>query len=87
MNTQNNTVATGTTTIVNHERIFLLTGDMNKHFVCNIEQFGECWNQFEDKDTVKIQHLWNQRFVRCSRKSIIDMAKSLNLANPFKPLK
>ena len=83
MNTPN-TAETGTTTIINHQRIFLLTGDMNKHFVCNIEQFGECYNQFDDKHLVKIQHLWNQRFVSCSRKSIVDMCKSLDIPNPFK---
>ena len=72
-----------TTTINNNERIFLLTGDMGKHLICNIEDFKKCFNQFEDKDEVQINHLWNNRFVKCSKKSVIDMSEALNLEHPF----
>ena len=72
------------TIINNDQRIFLLTGDMGKHVICNIEEFKRAFNSFDDKYEVKIKHLWNQRFVSCSRKSVIDMSVSLGLSNPFK---
>lgn len=71
------------TTIDNNSRIFLLTGDMNKKFICNIEQLKECFNQFEDKDEISISHCYNNRFVKCSHKSIKDMAYNMDLNNPL----
>ncbi len=71
------------TTIDNNQRTFFLTGDFNTSLLCNIEDFEECYLSFDDKDSVKIQHKWNNRFVRCSRKSIVDMLKSLNLNYKF----
>ena len=74
------------TTIKNNERIFLLTGDMGIHFICNIEEFRNCLNLFDDREEVKIQHLWNNRFVNCSKKSVVEMAYSTVLHNPFRGL-
>ena len=71
------------TTIDNNHRIFLLTGDMNQSLICNIEDLEKCYNTFADKDNVKIQHKWNGRFVHCSKKSIVDMLKALNLNHKF----
>lgn len=71
------------TIIDNNSRIFMLTGDMGKTIICNIEDLEACFNDFEDKDGLKIQHKWNARFVHCSKKSIIDMLKSLNLDHGF----
>ena len=65
-------------------RVFLLTGDYNQRFFCNIEEFGKCYAEFNDKNNVKIQHFWNGRFVKCSKKSVLDMCESLKLENPFK---
>jgi hypothetical protein len=77
------TTAPHVVTINNNRRIFLVTGDMNQSFVCNIEDLESVYNWFADKDSVKIQHKWNGRFVRCSKKSIIDMLQSLNLNSSF----
>lgn len=71
------------TLIDNNSRIFMLTGDMGKTLICNIEDLEKCFNYFDDKDAIKIQHKWNARFIRCSKKSIIDMLKSLNLDHGF----
>ena len=71
------------TTIDNSQRVFLLNGDMNKTLICNIEELEKCFNSFEDKDAVKIQHKWNGRFVHCSKKLIIDMLKALKLDHGF----
>ena len=71
------------TTIDNNERIFLLTGDMGKALICNLKDLETCFNCFEDKDTVKIQHKWNNRFIKCSKKSIIDMLKAFKLDHGF----
>lgn len=71
------------TTINNSHRIFLLVGDMNTSLICNIEDFERCYLSFDNRDSVKIQHKWNNRFVRCSKKSVIDMLKALNLNYKF----
>jgi hypothetical protein len=71
------------TTIKNNERIFLLLGDMGQTLICNIEELEKCYNEFDDKDGLIIQHKWNGRFVKCSKKSIVDMLKSLNLNYSF----
>jgi len=68
-----------TTIINNNMRIFLVTGDYNQSFICNIEQLEMCCNEIQDKGSIKIQHKWNNKFVRISKKSIIDMLKALNL--------
>jgi hypothetical protein len=70
-------------TINNANRIFLVTGDMQQSFICNIEDLETVYNWFSDKDSIKIQHKWNGRFVKCSKKSIIDMLQSLNLNSSF----
>ena len=72
-----------TTTINNNQRIFLITGDYNQSFICNIEDLERCVKEIEDKDSIKIQHKWNNRFVRCSKKSIVEMLKSLKLNYSF----
>lgn len=70
-------------TINNNHRIFLVTGDMNQSFVCNIEDLETVYNWFADKDNIVIQHKWNGRFVKCSKKSIVDMLQALNLSSSF----
>ena len=72
-----------TTTINNNQRIFLITGDYNSSFICNIQDVEMCCNAIGDKNSIKIQHKWNNRFVRCSKKSVIEMLKSLNLNYSF----
>ena len=67
------------TTINNNMRIFLVTGDYNSSFICNIEQLEQCCNEIQDKNSIKIQHKWNNKFVKCSKLSIISMLESLNL--------
>lgn len=67
------------TTIDNNQRIFLVTGDYNQSFICNIEDLGKCCNEIQDKNSIKIQHKWNNHFVKCSKKNIIEMLKSLDL--------
>lgn len=71
------------TTIKNNERTFLLNGDMGKSFVCNIEDFKKCWDEYEDKDNITVAHKWNGRFVKCSKKSIIDMMKAFSIDYSF----
>lgn len=71
------------TTINNNMRIFLVTGDYNQSFICNIEDLEKCCNEIQDKNSIKIQHKWNNRFIKCSKKSIIDMLKSLDLNTSF----
>lgn len=71
------------TTIDNNQRIFLVTGDYNESFLCNIKELEKCCNEIQDKGSIKIQHKWNNRFVRCSKKSIRDMLKSLKLNDKF----
>lgn len=71
------------TTINNDTRILLVTGDYNQSFVCNIEELEKCCNEIQDKSSIKIQHKWNNHFVRCSKKSIIEMLKSLDLNTSF----
>jgi len=75
------------TTINNNHRVFLVTGDFNGSYLCNIEQLEKCCAEITDKDSIKIQHKWNNRFVRCSKKSIVDMLKSLGLNANFQPLR
>ena len=72
-----------TTTINNNQRIFLVTGDYNGSFICNIQQLEQCCNEIQDKNSIKIQHKFNNRFVRCSKKSILEMLKSLDLNTSF----
>lgn len=74
------------TTIDNNQRIFLVTGDMSKGtpgILCNIQDLEKVYNSFDDKNSIRIQHKWNHRFVSCSTKSIVDMLKSLNLNHKF----
>ena len=71
------------TTINNNQRIFLVTGDYNQSFICNIQDLEKCCNEIQDKNSIKIKHKWNNRFVRCSKKSIVNMLKSLNLNTSF----
>jgi len=68
-----------TTTINNNQRIFLVTGDYNTSLICNIEDLQRCCNEIQDKNSIKIKHKWNNRFVRCSKKNLIDMLKALDL--------
>jgi hypothetical protein len=72
-----------TTTIDNNQRVFLLTGDFNKSLICNLKDLEKCFNSFDDKDTVLIQHKWNNRFIKCSKKSIVDMLKAFKLDHGF----
>lgn len=71
------------TTIDNNQRIILISGDSNTSMVCNIKDVEKCCNEIEDKNSIKFQHRWNHRFVKCSKKSIIDMLKSMNLNYKF----
>jgi len=71
------------TTINNNQRIFLVTGDYNQSFICNIEDLERCCNEIQDKNSIKVQHKWNNHFVRCSKKSILDMLKALDLNTSF----
>ena len=72
-----------TTTIDNNQRIFMLTGDYNQSLICNLKDLEKCFNTFDDKDSIKIQHKWNGRFVRCTKKSIVDMLKAFKLDHGF----
>ena len=72
-----------TTTINNNQRIFLITGDYNQSFLCNIKELEKCYNEIQDKNSIKIQHKWNNRFVRCTKKSITEMLDSLDLNKGF----
>lgn len=67
------------TTINNAHRIFLVTGDYNQSFICNIEDLEKCCNEISDKNSIKIMHKWNNKFVKCPKKSIIEMLKALDL--------
>jgi hypothetical protein len=71
------------TTINNKFRVFLITGDYNEHFICNVEELEKCYLEIQDKKSIKIRHLWNNRFVKCSKKDIIAMLESLNLNSSF----
>ena len=71
------------TTINNSERVFLLLGDMGKTFLCNIEDFKMCWDQFEDKDGIEVSDKWNGHFKKCSKKSVINMMKAFNIDYSF----
>ena len=71
------------TTINNSHRIFLIAGDQNTSYVCNLEDFERIYLSFDDMSSVTIQHRFNGRFVRCSKKSVIDMLKSMNLNYKF----
>lgn len=73
----------GVVTLNNNERIFLMLGDMGKALICNIKDFERCYLSFSDRDALKIQHKWNGRFVRCSKKSIKDMLKAMQLNYKF----
>jgi hypothetical protein len=56
---------------------------MGLKFICNIQDLKACFNQFKDKENVNISHCINGRFVKCSKKSIINMAYSMDLDNPL----
>lgn len=71
------------TTIDNNQRIFMLTGDSNISLLCNLKDLEKCFNSFDDKNSIKIQHRWNGRFVRCSKKSIVNMLKAFKLNYKF----
>jgi len=71
------------TTIDNNQRVFLITGDFNTSLLCNLKDLELCFNTIEDKGSIKIQHKWNNRFIKCSKKSIIDMLKSMKLDHGF----
>ena len=71
------------TTINNNQRIFLVTGDYNSSFLCNIQDLEKCCKEIQDKNSIKIQHKWNNKFVRCSKKSILEMLKSLDFNTSF----
>lgn len=70
-------------TLNNAFRIFMITGDYNTCNLCNIEDFQRCYDAITDKSSIKITHKWNNRFIRCSKKSVIDMLKSLDLEYEF----
>jgi hypothetical protein len=71
------------TTINNNERVFLLLGDMCKTFICNIEDFKTCWDQFDDKDSIQISDKFNGRFQKCSKSSVVRMMKAFNIDYSF----
>lgn len=71
------------TTINNSHRIFLISGDQNTSYVCNLEDLEKCFLTFDDVSSITIQHRWNGRFVRCSKKSIVDMLKAMDLNYKF----
>jgi hypothetical protein len=71
------------TTVNNEERVFLLLGDMGKTFVCNIEEFKKCWDQFEDKDGIEVSDKWNGRFKKCSKNSVVRMMQAIGIDYSF----
>jgi len=71
------------TTINNSHRIFLISGDQNTSYVCNLEDVERIVLSFDDLSSVKFQHRWNGYFKHCSKKSVIDMLKSMNLNYKF----
>jgi hypothetical protein len=71
------------TTINNAHRLFLISGDQNTSYVCNLEDFERYYLSFDDTSSIIVQHRLNHRFVKCSKKSVIDMLKSMNLNYKF----
>jgi hypothetical protein len=71
------------TTINNSHRIFLISGDQNTSYVCNLEDVEKIVLSFDDLSSVKFKHRWNGHFVRCSKKSVIELLKAMNLNYKF----
>ena len=67
------------TTINNDERVFLLTGDMGRKVFCNLKDLPKAFKSFEDRDAVEINHFWNYKFTRASKKMINAMFKGAGM--------
>lgn len=65
--------------IDNSQRLFLITGDMNRHIVCNLHHIPAMIGDFADTDSIRIQHFWNSKFRRASKKMLNEMFEGANM--------
>lgn len=72
------------TTIDNNQRIFLILGDMNRHVVRNLADLPKGIQSFDDQDSIKISHLWNNKFRHASKKMINQMFIGSNMTARIK---
>jgi hypothetical protein len=70
------------TTINNDLRVFQVvsTGWTNRKYFCNLEQLQDCVKQLNDNEPYIINHFWNNKPKKASRKFIADMLKANNLS-------
>lgn len=54
-----------------------------KKLIGKREELEKCCAEIEDKDSLKIQQKWNNKFVRVNKQNIIDMLNSLSLNTSF----
>lgn len=64
------------TTINNNQKIFMLTGDMNKSIFCNLKDVPSSFNSFDNKDDVKIFFFWNNKMKRVYKTKLNTWFKS-----------
>lgn len=71
------------TTIDNDLRVFLLTGDMGKKVLCNMQDVEAAIKSFDDPDEVDVKHFWNGRFVKIGRRVLKEQLKANQLNHSF----
>lgn len=67
------------TQIDNSHRVFMLTGDMNRSIFCNLNDIPTAIADFDDKDSIKFFHFWNQRQKKVSVNHLNDLFESNQL--------
>ncbi len=70
-------------TITTGSRVFLIhhTFAMGKKDLCNIEQLEQLVN--ESNGITKIEHFWNHKFIKISKKDLKAMLEAMSLNTDF----
>jgi len=63
----------------NSQRVFMLSGDMNRQIFCNMRDLEKAFLDFDDKDNVQIFEFWNSTAKKVSIKKAISYLKANEL--------
>lgn len=58
------------TTIDNTQKVFMITGDMNKKVFCNLKDVPNAIRYFDDNTSIEMYMFWNNKRKRVSKRKM-----------------
>lgn len=68
------------TSIDNNQKVFMLTGDMNRSIFCNLRDVPSAFKEF-DGDEIKIYYFWNNKPKRIYKKKLNEWFEGNQIPN------